>query len=116
MWTLLHIILGAFAVMLASYIIPGVMVDNFLTAAIVGILLAVVGAFLGPILLILTLPVNIATLGLFTFVIIGFLVFVVDAIVPGFQVDGFFTALLFALVLVIVNSIFEAIAHEVEHE
>jgi len=112
MKTLLHIFFGALAVLLTAYLLPGVTVSGFLTAVIVAVLLAIVSAFLGPLLLILTLPVNIATLGLFTFVIIGFLVLLVSAMVPGFHVDGFWWALAFAFVLVIVNSIFESIEHE----
>ncbi len=113
MRTLVHILLGTVSVLFTAFFLRGhVSVDSFLTAMLVAIVLAVVSAFLGPLLLILTLPLNIMTLGLFTFVIIGALVLITDAIVVGFMVDGLGWAMVFALVLVVINAIFEAIAHD----
>lgn len=100
---ILTVILSAIAVFVTANILSGVHLEGFGTAIIVAIVLAIINAFIRPLLLILTLPINILTLGLFTFVIIGGLVMLVSAIVPGFKVDGFWWALAFALVLAIIN-------------
>lgn len=102
-YAILTIILSTIAVFVTANILPGTRVDGWGTALIVAVVLAVVNAFIRPLLLLLTLPLNILTLGLFTFVIIGGLVMLVSAIVPGFHVDGFWWALAFALVLAIIN-------------
>lgn len=101
---LVHVLVSAVAVFVTAKILPGVKVDGFGTALAVAVVLGLVNAFLRPILLLLTLPINILTLGLFTFVIIGGLVQLTARIVPGFHVASFWWALAFGLVLSIVNS------------
>ena len=71
---LAHLLISAVAVFAAAHILPGVTVDGFGTAVVVAIVLGLVNGLLRPLLLLLTLPLNILTLGLFTFVIIGGLV------------------------------------------
>ncbi len=100
---LLTLILSTIAVFVAANILPGVHLAGFGTALIVAVVLAIINTLIRPLIFLLTLPINILTLGLFTFVIIGGLVLLVSAIVPGFQVDGFWWALAFALVLAIIN-------------
>ena len=106
MTLLLQILISAIAILLTTYILPGVTVAGFGTAILVVVVLAVINAFLWPILLVLTLPINILTLGLFTFVIMGFLVMLASYIVPGFEVASFWWALGFSIVLAIINAIF----------
>lgn len=106
----LNLVIGGLAVFIASYVLPGVRVDSFLTAVIVAIILGVVNAFIKPLLVLLTLPVTILTLGLFIFVINAVLVLLVARVVPGFTVDGFWTALLFSFVLSAVNWFLHALA------
>lgn len=101
---LIHLILSTIAVYATAYILPGVKINDWVTALIVAIVLGLVNAFIRPILLVLTLPINVLTLGLFTLVIMGFLVLLVSAIVPGFHVDNFWWAVLFAIVLAIINA------------
>lgn len=101
--TLISLLLSSLAVFVAAYILPGVHVDSFFTAVVVAVVLGIVNALLLPLILIITLPINILTLGLLTFVIIGLLVMGVSAIVPGFNVDSFWWALAFALVLFVIN-------------
>lgn len=102
-YAILTILLSTIAVFVTAHILPGVRIEGWGTALVVAVVLAIVNAFIRPLLLLLTLPLNILTLGLFTFVIIGGLVLLVSAIVPGFHVDGFWWALAFALVLAIIN-------------
>lgn len=103
MKTLLHLIVNGVAVVIAAYLLPGVELSNFVAAIVVGVVIGVLNALLRPILIILTLPINILTLGLFTFVINALIVLVTSALVPGFRVENFWWAMLFSLVLAIVN-------------
>ncbi|MEK7672400.1 MAG: phage holin family protein [Patescibacteria group bacterium] len=97
---------NAAAVMLAAYLLPSVVVDSFGTALIVALVLGVVNVLLKPILIILTLPINILTLGLFTLVINAALILLTDGMVQGFAVGGFWSAVIFSLILAVVNGIF----------
>jgi len=99
----LAIIINTIAVLLTSYILPGIHLASFWTALWVAVVLGIVNAIIRPIIFILTLPINILTLGLFSFVIMGLLVYLVRAIVPGFEVDNFGWAILFALIVAIIN-------------
>ena len=99
---LVHWIVNSLAIMVAAYVVPGVYVQSFLVAMIAALVLGLINLTLKPILLILTLPINILTLGLFTFVVNAVLILLVAAIVNGFQVADFTTALIFGIVLSIV--------------
>ena len=88
-----------------SYILGGIYIDTFWTAIVVAIVLAVLNAILKPILILLTLPITILTLGLFLFVINALIILLADNFVKGFHVDGFWWALLFSLLLSIVTSV-----------
>ncbi len=107
---LIYLLINGLAVFITGYILPGVRVGNFLTAMIVAALLGIVNTILKPILIILTLPITLLTLGLFTFVINAFLVLLVSALVPEFHVAGFGWALIFSFVLSIVSWFLQAIA------
>lgn len=103
MMLLLAIIINTIAVFITGYILPGIHLNNFWTGVIVSIVLGIVNAILRPIIFILTLPINILTLGLFSFVIMGLMVYLVSAIVPGFRVDNFGWAILFAWIVALIN-------------
>lgn len=103
---LINWLISAIAVLLASYLIPGVVVSTFWWALVVALVLGIVNAVIKPILVLLTLPINILTLGLFTLVIDAVLVLLVSAIVPGFHVSGFWPALFFSITLSIINLLF----------
>lgn len=100
---IINLALSAMSIFAAAYVLPGVSVTSFTTAVIVAIALGVINAIIRPVLLILTLPLNIMTLGLFTFVINAGLILLTTKIVPGFMVDGFLWALLLSLVLTAIN-------------
>ena len=101
-----HILISALAVLLAAHLLPGARVDNFGTSVSVAIVLGIVNASLAPLLLLLTLTVNLMTLGLFTFVITGGLVLFTAKLVPGFHIASFWSALAFALLLSAISGIF----------
>jgi putative membrane protein len=94
---LIRWILNALALLAVAYLYPGVHVDGFFAAAVAALVLGLVNAVLRPILVILTLPVTIITLGLFLFVINALLFWLVAAVVKGFTVDGFVAALIGSL-------------------
>lgn len=108
MQAIISLVLSALAVVISAYILPGVHVENFLTAIVVAVVLGIINAIIKPILIVLTLPINILTLGLFTFVINGIVIVLVSLVVPGFKVDGFVWAVLFSLVLSVVNGVISA--------
>jgi putative membrane protein len=103
---LIRLILSAVAVLICAYILPGAEVDGFITAIVVAGVLAILNVLLKPILVILTIPITFVTLGLFLLVINTILILLVDWLVPGFTVEGFWWALVFSIVLSIVNSVF----------
>jgi putative membrane protein len=91
-------IINSLAVMLAAYLVPGVTVRDFWSALIAALVIGLVNAIIRPIAIILTLPINILTLGLFTLVINALMFWLASSIVPGFKVDGFWPAFGGALV------------------
>lgn len=105
-----NLIVSAIAVVVSAYILPGVKVDGLLTAVVVAVVLGAVNMFIKPILILLTLPLTILSLGLFTFVINALLILLVSNLVPGFKVEGFLSALLFSLVLSVVSSFLYSLA------
>jgi len=91
------------AIMIAAYLIKGIEVKGFSSALLAAAILGILNAFFRPILIILTLPINILTLGLFTFVINAVLVMMASGVIGGFAVQGFWPALLGSLVITIIS-------------
>jgi len=100
-------ILNALAIFGASYLLPGVHVDGFVTALILSLVLGLINAVLKPLLIILTLPITILTLGIFIFIINALLILLADHFITGFAVDSFWWALLFSLVLSALNAVLQ---------
>jgi putative membrane protein len=96
-------LLMAASVMVSAYLIPGVTINSFFSALFVALFLGIVNILIRPVLILITLPINILTLGLFTFVINAILVLLASSIIKGFEVGGFWTAMLFSILLSIVN-------------
>jgi putative membrane protein len=101
----LQLVLGGIAVLIAQYILPGVQVEDFFTAVVIAALIALLNITVKPILIALTIPITILTLGLFLLVINALLILLAAEIVPGFYVAGFWWALAFGLILGLVNSL-----------
>lgn len=106
---LAKILVNGLAVLIAAYLLPGIHVDRMVTAVIIAAVLILLNLVVKPILIILTFPITIVTLGLFLLVINALIIMLVSAIVPGFQVDGFWWALLFSIILSIIQMIFEGV-------
>lgn len=106
---IIKFIVNGFVVYVTAYLLSGVIVSDFKVALIVALVLAALNILIKPILLILSLPVTILTLGLFTFVIDALMVILATKIVPGFSVDSFLTALVFSVVMTILSYILHKI-------
>ncbi|AWK04348.1 hypothetical protein HYN56_08905 [Flavobacterium crocinum] len=102
---LLRLLVTAALVLLLSNILTGVHVTSFGTAVIVAVVLGLLNVFIKPILVILTLPVTFVTLGLFLLVINAVIILLCTKIVGGFAVDSFWTALIFSIILSLLQSI-----------
>lgn len=110
---LLRILITALVAFGLANILSGIHVDSFWTALVFALVLAVLNVLVKPILIILTLPLTIVTLGLFLFVINTLVVLLASKLIDGFRIDGFWWGLLFALLLSLVTSV---ITKEVEKE
>lgn len=100
---ILKILITAGALLLIQGFIPGIVVDGFYTALIVAFLLGIINLTIRPILLLLTFPINFMTLGLFTFVINGFLFWFIATFVEGFKVSSFWVAILGAFIISLIK-------------
>jgi putative membrane protein len=103
MLLLLKWLIMTISIIVSSYLIPGVKVEGFFAALWVAFFLGIVNVLIKPILILITLPINILTLGLFTFVINALLILLASSVLKGFEVGGFWTAVLFGIVLSLIN-------------
>lgn len=110
----LKLLLTALAVIILANILPGVAVTNYVTAVIVALTISLLNMFVRPLLIFFTLPATIVTLGLFLFVINALIIMLVDKLVDGFAVNGFFTALIFSVLLSIFRSFLFSLLKEEE--
>ncbi len=92
-------IINAAALILVAYFVPGVEIQSFYAALIAALILGLINAIIRPIIILLTLPINIITLGLFTLIINAFMLWFASTIVKGFEVQNFVAALLAAILL-----------------
>lgn len=103
---LLHLLLSTIAIVVMAQIVPGVHLQSWLSALTVAVVLGLINVTLRPILLILALPINLLTLGLFSIVINAVLLLLVAYIVPGFALASFWTAIIASIVLALINWFF----------
>ena len=99
----LRVLVNVLAIVLAASVVPGVSLDGVLPAVAAGLLLGLVNAVVRPVLLVLTLPITLVTLGLFLLVLNGLCLWLVASLVRGFHVAGFWSAVLGALVVSVVS-------------
>lgn len=98
------LLLVTLTLLLVASLVPGIEVDGFYTALIAAIVIGLLNLFVKPILVLLTLPVTILTLGLFLFVINAFLFWFAASFIEGFAVDGFLAALVGSLIVTVVST------------
>ena len=107
---LIKLILTAVAVLVVAYILPGVAIDGFFTAFVLAVVLALLNVLVKPLFILLTIPITVFTLGIFLLVINALIIMLADSLVDGFSVNGFWWALLFSLLLSLVNAFFKDLA------
>ena len=112
MKTLIHFLVSTIAILITAYILPGVHVNGIIAAIVLAVVLGAINAILRPILIFLTLPITILSIGLFVLVINGLLVILASYIVPGFTVTNFWWAFLFGIVLTVVSWVLQMFERE----
>lgn len=107
--TLIHWLVSAVAILVGAYLIPGVSV-TLVGALVLAVVLGIINVFFKPIISLLTLPINIVTLGIFSLIVNALLIMLAAMIVPGFHVDGFWAAFFFSIVVSLVTALFGLMA------
>jgi len=106
---ILKLIITAIAAAITAYILPGVEIDGITSAILLALVLAVLNVVVRPVLVALTIPVTIVTLGLFLLVINALIILLADYLLGGFSVNGFIWALIFSLILSVITAIIDMI-------
>ncbi len=102
---IVKLLINALAIFLVGSFLPGIHVSTYMTALIVALVLGVLNMLVRPILFLITLPINILTLGLFTFVLNGLMFWAVSLFILDFKIDGFWWAVIGAIIVSIVSTI-----------
>lgn len=110
---LIALLLNALALIITSKIVPGIEIESFWRAVLAAVVMGIINTLIKPVLSILTAPINILTLGLFTFVINAVLFYLAALIVPGFGIDSAWSAILGAIVLSVTATILSTLVKEV---
>ncbi len=109
---LIKILIIAVAVYVAAALVPGVIITNIQTTILVALVLALLNTFIKPILVLLTIPITLVTLGLFLLVTNALMIMLADVLVHGFRVDGWWTAFLVSVVVSIISYILGALIRD----
>lgn len=109
---LVRLVITSLAVIITSFVMPGVHIKDAFTGVLVATVLSLLNGFVKPILVALTIPVTLFTFGLFLLVINALMIMLASRIVPGFSVDGFWAAFFFSIVLSLTTSLMEALTQE----
>lgn len=97
------LLINSIVIFFGSYLLSGVTLKNYWTAIGVAIVLAILNLLIRPLIIVLTLPLNILTLGLFTLVINAWIMLIADKLVDGFSIQGFWWAALFSILISVLN-------------
>jgi len=100
---IIRLLISAVSLIIVAYLIPGITFDSYLTVLFAALILGIVNAIIRPVILILTLPINILTLGIFTFIVNAFMLWIVHLLISGFHITNFSTAIWGALIYWIIN-------------
>jgi putative membrane protein len=111
---LISLLLNTLALIVTDYIVPGLEIANFQTALLAAIVIGLLNTFIKPILLFLTFPLTIMTLGLFVFILNAVMLFITSFFIDGFNLSGWLPAILGAIVLSVVSTILSALAGDLK--
>ena len=109
---IVRLFISTLAIVVTAYLLRGVKIDSFSTAIVVAAVLAFLNTIVKPVMILFTIPITILTLGLFLIVINSLMILLTAKIVHGFEVQGFWSAMIFSIILSLVTSIFDAISKE----
>jgi len=105
LYLILHWLVSAIILIVVAYLVPGIFITNFGIALLAVLILGAVNALIRPVLLLLTLPLNMVTMGLFSFVINALMLALTAWLIPGFEIQSFWAALVGAILLTLLNSL-----------
>ena len=108
----IRVLVNTAAILLAAHLVPGLAVRNVTTAVIAGLVLGLINAIVRPVLVILTFPITLVTLGLFLLVLNAFCLWLASTLVPGFDVEGVRAAVFGALIISVVSWLASALVHD----
>lgn len=108
----IRLLLNTLALIITAYIVPDIKVDTFTSALLAAIVLGITNTFIKPVLILLTLPLTIITLGLFIFVVNAIVLRITTLFVPGFFVDGWMPAIIGAIVLSIASTVLSTLVKD----
>lgn len=114
MQILVALLLNALALIITANIVPGFRVADFTTAVLAAIVLGVINTFIKPVLVVLTLPLNVLTLGLFSFVVNAVVLWLAAAVVSGLTIEGWMPAILAAVVLSLVSTVLSMLMKDIK--
>ncbi len=109
---LIRWLFNGIALVFTAYLLEGIEISGFGAALVAALVLGIVNAIIRPVFLLLTLPLNLLTLGLFTFVVNGIMLMLAAAVVSGFEIDGFFSALLGSVILSLTSSLLTSLVKD----
>lgn len=109
MKTIIHWLVYAAAIAITAYLLPGVIVAGPTTVIVLAVVLSIINAFVRPILILLTLPLSIVTLGIFALFLNAFLILLAGRLVPGFEIYSFWSAFWFGIVLSLVHMVLKRV-------
>lgn len=108
----ISLLLNTLALIITAYIVPGIKVDTFTSALLAAVVLGIINTFIKPVLVLLTLPLTIITLGLFIFIVNAIVLRVTTLFVQGFMVDGWVPAILGAIVLSVASTLLSTLVRD----
>jgi putative membrane protein len=103
---IIKILATSLSLLLAAYLVPGVTIPGFLTAILIALVISLLNIFLKPILVLFTIPLTIMSMGVFLFVINAIIIYISSSIIKGFVIQSFWDALIFTLILSIIQFVF----------
>lgn len=112
---LIRWLISTFSIMITAYLIGGIHIKGFFSAFLAAAFLGILNAFFRPVLFFLTLPINVLSLGLFTFAINALLLMMVSGVISGFVVDGFWWAILGSFIISLVSWLLTSLINEKGH-
>lgn len=112
MQVITQLVIQVFSLFIVSSILPGFTLTDFRAAIVAAVVIGVINTFIRPVIQLIAFPITVLTLGIFSFIINVLLLMVAASIVPGFKIDGFFTAAIASIVLALISAFIHQLMRE----